>query len=304
MTKMMIQANKALFVGVFLVWTQGICSAGIFYHDLRKDPVDWYLVQTQEEGANLYVLSIDMNSDGLNDVLLSHARPGESADDEETDWKVYIKVPGGYKEVSHTIYLNWDYIALDNRGGQGTRATTFFYGNVSADTGYLYTFETESYFSVQGESINPGSDTFNTLFSNNYAKKIKTISQTELTRFYKIEVFPAGKRSDYDKGIITEKDLKILPRTDPNSDTTGTLLTYGIILGNHTTSETLQLQLQLQAQAEKFSRSQRAKAPQKKKSDAGKDTSPVDQPPRKQQNIQAPPVSRPNPPADKKETKS
>jgi hypothetical protein len=101
----MIQIGKILSLGWFLFLTQSICSAGIFYHDLRKDPVDWYLVQTQEEGANLYVLSIDMNSDGLNDLLLSHARQGESADDEETDWKVYIKVPGGYKEVCHTIYL-------------------------------------------------------------------------------------------------------------------------------------------------------------------------------------------------------
>jgi hypothetical protein len=125
----MIRIGRILFVGFFLVWAQGICSAGIFYHDLRKDPVYRYLVQPQEEGANLYVLCIDMNSDGLNDLLLSHAKQGESADDEETDWIVYIKVPGGYKEVCHTIYLNWDYIALDNRGGQGTRATTFYYDN-------------------------------------------------------------------------------------------------------------------------------------------------------------------------------
>jgi hypothetical protein len=151
----------------------------------------------------------------------------------------------------------------------------------------------ESYFSVRGESIDTESDTFNTLFANNYAEKIKTISQTELTRFYEIKVFPVGKRQDFFDGVIQYEDLKTLPRTDPNSDTTGTLLTYGIILGNFTTSETLQLQ----AKAESLSKTSRTRNPKdnatdKNRKSSEKKTAPLpkssEKPAQKEKNIVSP----------------
>lgn len=112
--------------------------------------------------------------------------------------------------------------------------------------GHIYWFDSQFYLR-QGKSINSDSDEFKYIFSNNYAQKIRTLSQAEINRFYRIRVFPWGKRQEYEDGDIPFEDLQVLPRTDPNSDTTGTLLTYGIILGNYTTSETLQLQAQAQA---------------------------------------------------------
>jgi hypothetical protein len=111
--------------------------------------------------------------------------------------------------------------------------------------GHIYWFDSQFYLR-QGKSINSDSDEFKYIFSNNYAQKIRTLSQAEINRFYRIRVFPWGKRQEYEDGDIPFEDLQVLPRTDPNSDTTGTLLTYGIILGNYTTSETLQLQAQAQ----------------------------------------------------------
>ncbi len=291
----MIQINRVLFVGFFFVLIQGICPAQTF-DKLRRDPLRSFVAQPQEEGGKVYILPIDINADGLNDVLISHAQPGESSgDEEESDWAVYLKVQGGYKQVAHTIYLNWNYIALDNRGTNGAKVITFYEDIESGDgkeevtsgTGHLYSFDTQFIFPHIGELINSGSESFKTLFAKNYEPKIKTLSQSEVNRFYSIRVFPKGKRQDYNNDIIMYEDLKTLPRTDPNSDTTGTMLTYGIILGNYTTSETLQLQ----AKAEKSSQTQRPNGP---KGDAvGKD--------RKQPDTQASPTPKTSEKATQKE---
>jgi hypothetical protein len=307
----MIRKARVIYAWVLVVLSilsHGICSDFTF-DKLRKDPLGYNVMgHAQEEGSEVYLLVIDINGDGLNDALIGQKLEEKNNEYMEItpDWWIYLKVQGGYKQVTHTVCFNTDYIAMQNTDS-GTRVITFFENGredrkeeAPAGSGHIYWFDSQKFYPQrEKEILDPTSDTFKTLFANNYADKITTLSQTEINRFYEITVFPAGKRRDYNNQIIKYQDLPTLPRTDPNSDTTGTLLTYGIILGNHTTSETLQLQ----AKAEKFARSQRTKSPEKKKIDAGKDASPADQPSKNHQDTQAPPVSQPNPPADKKEKK-
>ncbi len=230
-----------------------MCS-DVTFDNLIKDPLKWVVSQAQEEGAEVYVLAIDIDGDGLNDVLIGEnlvTRKNKFMK-VELDWWIYLKVPGGYKEVLQSVNFNKEYLALENSATTGTRVITFFEdkrgdaqaGTVLKGDGHIFRFDPQTFFLQEGEAVNSTSDTFKTLFANNYVTRIKTLSQAEINRFYKIRVFPAGKREDYENDIIKYKDLEVLPRTDPSSDTTGTLLTYGIILGNYTTSETLQLQAQ------------------------------------------------------------
>ncbi len=251
--RILVMMNKAvLLLALVILFQQQVCH-GYISKRLIKDPLKSSVTQAQEEGAEVYVLSIDINNDGLNDVLI-----GENLDDKKNEfmkvlpaWKIYLRVQGGYKRVTHTISFNTNYIAIEDLGTSGTRVITFQddkggdnHPEYSPGDGSVIWIDPQEFEYRQGQKINSTNVEFERLFSNNYAKRIKTLSQSELNRFYKIKVFPAGRRQDYNKGILKYKDLPELPRTDPNSDTTGTLLTYGIILGNYTTSETLQLQAQ------------------------------------------------------------
>jgi hypothetical protein len=243
-----VMAGVWVFISILL---QGNSFAFISEY-LDEDPLRLFVGQPQEEGANVYVLSIDVNGDGLNDVLIRTIALEKRDEEVTASWWIYLKDQGGYREVSHDIDFNTDYIAVEDMGTSGTRVITYYkddkeddeYGEYGAGDGHIYRLSLDQFVFNKGPKVNANSDTFKRLFADNYNQRIKTISQTDINKLYKIKVFPRGRRKDFYNGVLQYRDLPTLPRTDPNSDTTGTLLTYGIILGNYTTSETLQLQAQ------------------------------------------------------------
>jgi hypothetical protein len=250
----------ALFINLF---PQPDCHASFFDKLIRDPLMNFVSKQAQEEGRGVYVLPIDINSDGLKDVLISSDHVPGFDRFNANYWNIYLKVSGGYKLNVGGIRINDDFIALEDLVTSGTRVVTFIENDkperdsAREGDGHITWYDPQTFIWHRGISINPEDENFKSIFADNYARKIRKVPQAEITRFYEIDVFPAGRKKDYDNDLIKDEDLKTLPRTDPNSDTTGTLLTYGIILGNHTTSETLQLQ----AQASGTHKAKRAKAP-------------------------------------------
>jgi hypothetical protein len=112
----------ALFVNLF---SQPNCHASIFDELIRDPLMDFVSKQAQEEDKGVCVLPIDINSDGLKDVLMSPDHVPGFDRFNANYWNIYLKIPGGYRADQCGIQINDDFIALEDLGTSGTRVVTF-----------------------------------------------------------------------------------------------------------------------------------------------------------------------------------
>jgi hypothetical protein len=67
MIRTMLRINMGVLALFVFLW--GNISAPFAFGELVKDPLKASVSQPQQERAELYVLTIDINGDGLNDAL-------------------------------------------------------------------------------------------------------------------------------------------------------------------------------------------------------------------------------------------
>lgn len=112
MIRTMLRINMGVLALFVFLW--GNISAPFAFGELVKDPLKASVSQPQQERAELYVLTIDINGDGLNDALIGENLDKPGYDKKVVpDWEIYLKVQGGYQKTFHTVRFNREYIAWE-----------------------------------------------------------------------------------------------------------------------------------------------------------------------------------------------